>query len=73
MPHLQQQFVGLFSNFGGLEFCLGAIEGGMESAEYPETKLKNLQVLLSLMSRVRLFVRFIMFLRAILALLNTDC
>ncbi|KAG0306868.1 hypothetical protein BGZ97_000587 [Linnemannia gamsii] len=52
VPHLQQQFVGLFSNLGGLEICLCAIEGGIESTEYPDIKLKNLQVLLSLMSRL---------------------
>lgn len=54
MPHLQQQFIALFSNLGGLEICLSAIECGVESAEYPDIKLKSLHMLLSLMSRVGL-------------------
>lgn len=55
MPHLQQQFIALFSNLGGLEICLSAIECGVESAEYPDIKLKSLHMLLSLMSRVGLW------------------
>lgn len=56
MPHLQQQFIALFSNLGGLEICLSAIEGGVESTEYPDIKLKNLHMLLSLMSRVGFWI-----------------
>lgn len=52
VPHLQQQFIALFSNLGGLEICLSAIECGVESAEYPDIKLKSLHMLLSLMSRL---------------------
>ncbi|KAG0375629.1 hypothetical protein BGX24_008849 [Mortierella sp. AD032] len=51
-PHLQQQFISLFTNLGGLDICMDAIESGMESTEYPDIKLKSLHMLLGLMSRL---------------------
>ncbi|KAF9091841.1 hypothetical protein BGX23_004831 [Mortierella sp. AD031] len=52
VPQLQQQFITLFSNLGGLEICLDAIESGIDSVEYPDVKLKTLDVLVGLVSRM---------------------
>ncbi|KAF9930001.1 hypothetical protein FBU30_001020 [Linnemannia zychae] len=52
VPHLQQQFILLFMNLGGLDICMNAIESGVGSTEYPDVKLKNLHMLLGLMSRL---------------------
>ncbi|KAF9401029.1 hypothetical protein BGX21_002899 [Mortierella sp. AD011] len=52
VPQLQQDFQRLFFALGGLEICMSAIELHMSSAEYPDVKLRNLLLLLSLISRI---------------------
>ncbi|KAF9352724.1 hypothetical protein BGX26_009493 [Mortierella sp. AD094] len=52
VPQLQQDFQRLFFALGGLEICMSAIEFHMGSAEYPDVKLRNLLLLLSLISRI---------------------
>ncbi|KAF9905687.1 hypothetical protein EC991_001361 [Linnemannia zychae] len=52
VPHLQQQFIALFTSLGGLDICMDAIENGIESTECPDIKLKSLHMLLGLMSRL---------------------
>ncbi|KAF9917165.1 hypothetical protein BX616_001769 [Lobosporangium transversale] len=51
VPQLQQDFQRSFSIFGGLEACIHAIEVHMESSECAEVKLRNLLLLLGLVSR----------------------
>ncbi|KAI1320684.1 hypothetical protein EDD11_010218 [Mortierella claussenii] len=52
VPQLQLDFQRRFFSLGGLEICIGAIEAHMDSAEQPETKLRNLLLLLGLVSRI---------------------
>ncbi|KAG0203301.1 hypothetical protein BGX28_004397 [Mortierella sp. GBA30] len=53
VPQLQQDLQRLFSNLGGLEGCMKAIEAHIQSTESTEIKLRNLNQLLGLMSRIQ--------------------
>ncbi|KAF8979549.1 hypothetical protein BGZ46_005284 [Entomortierella lignicola] len=52
VPQLQQEFQRLFFTQGGLEICMSAIEYHMGGTEYPDVKLRNLLLLLSLISKI---------------------
>ncbi|KAG0316912.1 hypothetical protein BGZ99_006614 [Dissophora globulifera] len=52
VSQMQQEFQRLFFTLGGVEACIKAIESHVENIEYPDARLRQLQLMLSLMSRI---------------------